>query len=158
MGLLVVAGLFFVVGFALESTTSWIAIRGAKKHHPELWIHSGQPTLMGNGDLMKAWPLVVYYHDRKHLETVRHRGQQFLPIVDKSALEFAEKLRGPLLYTYYAGWIGVAMCVLMFLALGILGYPLRLNGSELRGVISLTIYPNSSDMSTFSSSIARFLN
>lgn len=34
MGLIIAAVLFFVFGLALESTTSWIAIRGARKHHP----------------------------------------------------------------------------------------------------------------------------
>lgn len=119
MGLMI-AALFFVIGLCLESVTSWIAIRGTRKHHPELWTHSGQPTLLGNGDLTKAWPLVVYYRDRKYLEHVQREGKHHSPIVDENTLEFAEKLRGPLLYTYYAAWAGIAASVFLVLILGVL--------------------------------------
>jgi len=72
--------------------------------------------LLGNGDLTKAWPLVAYYRDRKYLEPVQHDGKHFDPIVDPNALMFAEKLRGPLLYTYYAGWVGGAVALLLVTA------------------------------------------
>jgi hypothetical protein len=120
MGLIVAAGLFFFVGLSLESVTSWIAIRGARKHYPKLWAHSGEPTLMGNSDLTNAWPLVSYYRDRKYLEHVQYEERHHSPIVDKNALAFAEKLRGPLLYTYYAAWVGIIVSILLVLTHGIL--------------------------------------
>ncbi len=123
MGLIIAAGLCLVVGLGLESLTSWIAIRGARKHHPKLWVYSGEPTLLGNGDLMTAWSLVSYYHERKYLKSVQRKGKHYAPIVGEHALEFAEKLRGPLLYTYYAAWVGVVAAILLVLVLGIKDQP-----------------------------------
>lgn len=108
--------IFLILGLALEGTTSWIAIRVAKKRHSELWVHSGKPTLLGNGDLMKAWPLVKYYHERTYLETVQREDQQLPPVGDAGSIEFAERLRRPFLYTYFAGWVGGLICLLLLLA------------------------------------------
>ena len=116
MNFLAVSGVFFIAGLALEGITSWIAIRVARKRHPELWVHSGKPTLLGNGDLMKAWPLVRYYRDRAYLKSIRQDGQQFSAVKDVGSLEFAERVRTPLLYGYYAGWAGVLIAVLMSIA------------------------------------------
>jgi hypothetical protein len=68
---------FFLI---LESITSWVFIRGSKKNHPILWKHAGQPTLMGNGDMISAWPLNKYLMQRKYQE-----------LNDIGAIAYAEK-------------------------------------------------------------------
>lgn len=120
MGFVIAAGVFLILGIALESITSWIAIRVARKRHPELWAHSGKPTLWGNRDLMKAWPLVKYYRDRRYLEPARQEDQQLPPVADTLSLEFAERLRRPFLFTYCAGCAGFGIAGLMLLASSIL--------------------------------------
>ena len=72
-------GIFFTF-LILESVSSWIFIRGSKKHHPELWTHAGEPTLMGNGDMISAWPLNKYLMQRKYQE-----------LSDQAAIQFAEQ-------------------------------------------------------------------
>ena len=121
MGLLIAGGLAFALGLILESTTSWIAIRTARKHYPDLWEHSGKPTLLGNGDLMNAWPLVNYYRNRKYLEPVQYEDHVLQPITEKNTLEFADKLRKPLVYAYYAGWGGVAVLIICLIGPSIFG-------------------------------------
>ena len=104
-----------LIGISLESATSWIAIRGARKNFPDLWERSGSPTLLGNGDLTKAWPLVRYYRGRLYLEHIQHGETRFAPISDNDALNFAEKLRGPLLYTYYLAWFAAVVAFLLLM-------------------------------------------
>lgn len=96
----------FAICLILESITSWIFIRGSKKNHPELWVHAGEPTLMGNGDLVKAWPLNKYLIDRRYLE-----------IKSEQAKLFAEKIRLPFVISYFSSVISVAIffiCLLIF--------------------------------------------
>jgi hypothetical protein len=116
MSFLALAGIFFVAGLVLEKVTSWIAVRVTRKRHPELWVHSGHPTLLGNGDLMKAWPLVRYYRDRNYLIPVQLDDQHLPPVSDPEALKFAERLRTPLLYGYWAGWAGILVAIAFFVA------------------------------------------
>lgn len=92
----VTAGLFFICLIG-ESITSYMFIRGSRKKHPVLWEHAGEPTLMGNGDLINAFPLVEYVRRRDYSE-----------IFDVEAIQFADKLREPLVYSY---WIAVASAV-----------------------------------------------
>lgn len=116
---LIVGAVIFFLGLTLESITSWKAIRGARKHHPKLWAHSGEPTLLGNGDLTKAWPLVKYYRDRMYRQEI-HRGETVLPpVTDDAALAFAESVRAPLVYTYYFAWICTPLAVLVILTAAI---------------------------------------
>jgi hypothetical protein len=80
----------------MESVTSWIFIRGSKKHHPVLWEHAGEPTLMGNGDMISAWPLNKYLMNRKYTE-----------LTDPDAIAYAEKNRLPFVVTYFGACISV---------------------------------------------------
>ena len=118
MTFLIIAVCILLFGLALQSTTAWIAIRVSKKRHLELWIHSGKPTLLGNGDLMKAWPLVKYYRQKKYLESCQQGAHQLPPVSDAKSLEFAERLRGPLVHTYYLGWFAclIALALLIMLS------------------------------------------
>lgn len=117
----------FVVPLIAESITSWIVIRGARKNHPRLWEHSGRPTLMGNGNLSQAWPLVRYYRDRgwlarqrPHRDAPRKEGQRWIePITDPKDVAFAEKMRLPLVWSYWAAWLGVAACPLFLVSGGL---------------------------------------
>ena len=111
--------LLFFVPLLGESVTSWIAIVTARKRFPELWEHSGCPTLMGNGNLTKAWPLVKYYRDRDYLEVVGHGAALRGPVGDPEAIAFAEKLRGPLVWTYWSAWLGIGLFFLVYIGGGI---------------------------------------
>ena len=91
--ILITVGVFLFF-LCLESLTSFIVIRRSKKHYPALWDHSGQPTLMGNGDLISCWPLVNYYQRREYLECG-----------DDEAIRFATKIRGRFIYSYYFAFI-----------------------------------------------------
>jgi hypothetical protein len=96
----------FAVFLTVESVSSWIFIRGSKKRHPTLWEHAGCPTLLGDGDLIRAWGTNRYLLHKKHLE-----------LNDGAAQEFAEKLRLPMLIGYFGSWLAVAaflLCLLLF--------------------------------------------
>ena len=88
----------FIVCLIAESVTSWIFIRGSKKNHSVLWRHAGRPTLLGNGDLISAWPLVRYVFRRKYAS-----------IPDSGAVSFADKLRMPMVVSYVAALISVGV-------------------------------------------------
>tara|TARA_B110000908_G_C9952640_1_gene313251 strand:- start:43 stop:342 length:300 start_codon:yes stop_codon:yes gene_type:complete len=98
--------MFFLI---LESVTSWIFIRGSKKHQTLLWQHAGEPTLMGNGDMISAWPLNKYLMNRKYQE-----------IKDQSAVAFAEKNRLPFVVTYFGACVSV---IVYFAVLYFVGMP-----------------------------------
>ena len=100
---------FFFFFLILESITSWIFIRGSKKYHPSLWQHAGEPTLMGNGDLISAWPLNKYLMNREYLELDNQR-----------AIEYAEKNRLPFVLTYFGAAISL---IVFFAAIFLYGVP-----------------------------------
>ena len=104
-----VTGGLFLFCLILESITSWVFIRGSKKKHPDLWDHAGQPTLMGNGDLISAWPLNMYLFHR-----------EFEEIENESAKSFAEKVRLPFVLSYFAAIMSV---IVFFVCLLIFGKP-----------------------------------
>jgi hypothetical protein len=85
-----IGGAFLILLIA-ESLTSWLFIRGSRTKHPSLWQHAGCPTLLGNGDLMSAWPLIRY---------VRRRDYAALP--DGAAVAFADRMRMPMIISYWA--------------------------------------------------------
>lgn len=96
-------GLFFVFLIA-ESVTSWIFIRGSRKKHSSLWRHAGSPTLLGNGDLINAWPLVRYVFQRRYAS-----------LEDMGAISFADRLRIPMVVSYVAALISaVAFFVIAY--------------------------------------------
>jgi hypothetical protein len=107
----------FVIGIMAESITSWIAIRTVRRRYPELWKHSGSPTILGNSDLTKAWRLMKYYYKRAYRRQIAHGPNTMPPIADQNILNFAEKLRGPLVYTYLAACVSA----IFFAALIIFG-------------------------------------
>ena len=90
-------GIFFFF-LIMESVTSWMFIRGSKKHHNALWLHAGEPTLIGNGDMISAWPLNKYLMKRKYLE-----------LDEPLAVAFAEKNRLPFVITYFGACISVVV-------------------------------------------------
>ncbi len=90
-----------------ESITSWMFIRGSKKNHPELWIHAGKPTLMGNGDLISAWTLNNYLIGRAYTE-----------ISSDAAIAFAERLRLPCILSYFSTLISVVVFFISIFAFG----------------------------------------
>lgn len=92
----IVAIAVFVVTLLAESITSWMVIRGTRRHHPALWHHAGEPTLIDNGDLVRSWPLVSYFMRREYRETK-----------NEQAIAFAERLRTPFVYSYFLAWGGV---------------------------------------------------
>ncbi len=99
----------FAVCLILESITSWVFIRGSKKKHPELWEHAGEPTLMGNGDLINAWPLNKYLLERRYKE-----------IENEVDIAFAEGLRLPFILSYFSAIVSV---VVFFVCLFVFGKP-----------------------------------
>ena len=90
-------GIFFFF-LIMESVTSLIFIRGSKKRCPVLWQHAGEPTLMGNGDMISAWSLNKYLMKRKYLQ-----------IEEPSAIAFAEKNRLPFVITYFGACVSVVV-------------------------------------------------
>lgn len=92
----IIAVTVFVITLLAESVTSWMVIQGARKRHPVLWNHAGRPTLLDNGDLLRSWPLVIYFMRR-----------EYNGIRNEPALAFAERLRGPFVYSYFLAWAGV---------------------------------------------------
>lgn len=96
----------FAFFLTLESVTSWFFIRGSKKKHPDLWLHAGEPTLMGNSDLVSEWPINKYLIYREYLE-----------IDNKEAIMFAEKMRLPVVVSYFLAAlsaINVLICIFVF--------------------------------------------
>jgi len=86
----------FAVFLVAESILSWHFIRGSKKHHRVLWRHMGSPTLMRNADLIGAWKINKYLLRKKHaiLQDVEARG-------------FAERMRLPMLVSYFGSFVTV---------------------------------------------------
>lgn len=95
-------GVFFVC-LTAESWMSWRFIYGSRKRHPALWRHAGCPTVMGNSDLVRAWPLVRY---------VSRRAYRTLP--DSKAVSFADEARRPMMVSY---WASVGSAAVFFSAL-----------------------------------------
>ena len=93
----------FFVSLTLESITSWIIIKGSKKKHPSLWKHAGRPTLLGNGDLMSAYPLIKYLWRRDYAE-----------LNDRAAVSYADRMLLPTVLTYASA---VVFAVALFLSL-----------------------------------------
>ena len=89
-----VAFIGFVVSLSMESITSWMLIKGSKKHHPDLWKHAGEPTLMSNGDLISAFSLINYVWCRDY-EGLNNRD----------AIKYADQMRLPVVLSYWAAWI-----------------------------------------------------
>ena len=93
----------FVLFLIAESTTSWLFIQGSRKNHPTLWEHAGCPTLIGNGDLINAWPIVRYVSRR-----------DYAAVSDQRSVAFADKLRLPFLVTY---WAAMASAIALIITL-----------------------------------------
>lgn len=98
-----VFGLFLTV----EGIASWVFIRRSRRLYPELWEHAGSPTLLGDGDLISAWPTNRYLLRR-----------QYLQLDDATARNFAEKLRLPMLIGYFGSWAAVAGVLVSLLVFG----------------------------------------
>ena len=93
----------------MEGITSWVFIRGSKNKHPELWQHAGEPTLMGSGDLISAWPLTKYLLSKQYME-----------LDNMEAKMFADKLRLPFVLSYFLAVISVTV---FFIAWFVFGTP-----------------------------------
>ncbi len=100
--------LFFIF-LLLESLLSWLFIRGSRKNHPKLWRHAGAPTVLGNGDLVSAWPLNKYLLQKRYKE-----------IGDDSAVNFAERIRTPFLFIYTGACF---MALTVFIVICFFGLP-----------------------------------
>lgn len=90
----------------VESTTSWIFIRRSRKRYPILWSDAGEPTLLGDGNLIRAWGTNHYLLKREYQHLSGPDGRYF-----------AEKMRMPMLIGYFGGWISVLLfwlCILIY--------------------------------------------
>ena len=97
-----------IFGFFLtvEGVASWVFIRRSRRYYLELWEHAGCPTLLGDSDLISAWPTNRY---------LLRRG--YLQIGDAKARNFAEQLRLPMLVGYFGSLASVAgffICLFVF--------------------------------------------
>lgn len=97
----------FLVSLLAESVTSWMFIRGSKKRYPALWEHAGCPTIMGNGDLISAWPLIQYV-----------TRKDYAAVSDGAAVSFADGIRMPMVASYWAT-VASAVAVAVTLLLGL---------------------------------------
>jgi len=97
----------FAVSLIAESVTSWLFIKGSQARHPSLWRHSGSPTLMGNGDLFNAWPLVRYVAQRR-----------YAAVGEEESISFADKLRVPLVVSYFLAAVSAIACIGTYFIVG----------------------------------------
>ena len=97
----------FALCLISESITSWIVIRRSKIKYPSLWKHAGKPTLIGNGDMISAFPLVNY---------IAYRRYAHLP--EEEAVRFADNIRLPFVVSYYAACLSAAIFLAVFLIYG----------------------------------------
>lgn len=98
----------FALFLVAESITSWFFIRVSKNKHPELWRHAGEPTLIGNGDLVNAWSLNKYLMARR-----------FQELENADAQLFAEKMRLPFVLSYFLALFFAAVFGVCFLIFGV---------------------------------------
>lgn len=61
-------------------------------------LHAGEPTPMGNGDMISAWPLNKYLMYRKYAD-----------LSDPDAVAYAEKNRLPFVVTYFGACISIVV-------------------------------------------------
>ncbi len=95
----------FILFLILESIMSWIFIRKSKTLYPKLWLHAGKPTLMGNGDLISAWPLNKYLMNRDYIE-----------LEDNNEKDFARRIRLPFILSYFLALLsGIAFINTFFI-------------------------------------------
>ena len=98
----------FIVFLVLESITSWIFIKRSERNHPDLWRHAGRPTLIGNGDLISAWPLNKYLMNR-----------QYSKLKNQEAINFAESVRGPFVFSYFGACLAVRLLLIVMFTFGV---------------------------------------
>jgi len=103
-----VALIGFIISLSLESATSFMLIRGSRKNHPDLWKHAGEPTLMGNGDLISAFPVINYIWRR-----------DYAALSNTQAVAYADGLRLPTVLSYWAAWVfALALIYVVFIGPG----------------------------------------
>ncbi|WP_375203472.1 hypothetical protein [Hyphococcus sp.] len=105
MNLFWLSFLLFLACLIAESITSFVFIKDSKKRHPALWEHAGKPTLLGNGDLISAFPLIQYAQARRYES-----------LADEKSIAFADRIRMPMVISYYAAVVSA----LIFIAVAIL--------------------------------------
>jgi hypothetical protein len=94
-----------------ESVTSWLFIRGSRERYPAHWQHAGSPTIMGNANLMSAWPLLRYVAQRRNAM-----------MEEEAPVSFADRFRWPMVISYAAvlvsGMLLLAVAAIEMSAMG----------------------------------------
>ena len=93
-----------VAGLAAEGVTSYLFIRGLKKH-PVMRAFFGNPTLLSEGSLIDAYPT------NKRLYT-----RDYLSCNDPDGIAFCDRHRLPMLVGYVLGMVCVAAALVMLFA------------------------------------------
>ena len=105
----VVALIYFLGMLVVGSAIQWTFLIKLKKHHSEQWLHAGEPTIMNNGDLVKAWPTTKYLMNKLYVDSG-----------SRSGIDFCNSFRFPMLCGYFLTAISIP---LFFLSIFIFGWP-----------------------------------
>jgi hypothetical protein len=101
-----IALMYFIGMLIIGSGIQWTFLIRMKKNHPEQWEHAGKPTIMNNGDLVKAWPTTMYLMKRSYNESNSSTG-----------INFCNTYRLPMIYGYFLTAISVPLffaCIFLF--------------------------------------------
>lgn len=104
-----IALIYFLGMLIIGSAIQWTFLIKIKKHHPEQWEHAGKPTIMNNGDLVKAWPTTKYI-----LKKLYNNSNSI------SGIKFCDTYRSSMIYGYFLTVISVP---LFFASIFIFGWP-----------------------------------
>ena len=104
-----IALIYFLGMLVIGSAIQWTFLIKLKKHHPEQWEHAGKPTIMNNGDLVKAWPTTKYLINKLYEESNSSSG-----------IKFCNVYRSPMIYGYFLTAISVPA---FFASIFMFGWP-----------------------------------
>ncbi|WP_445426299.1 hypothetical protein [Alishewanella sp. HL-SH06] len=104
-----IALIYFLGMLVIGSAIQWTFLIKLKKHHPEQWQHAGTPTIISNGDLVKAWPTTKYLKQKLYKESNSSSG-----------IKFCDLYRSPMIYGYFLTAISVP---LFFASILLFGWP-----------------------------------
>ena len=105
----IMAVIYLLSMMIIGSAIQWTFLIKLKKHHPQQWARAGNPTIMNNGDLMKAWPTTKYLMKSKFKESGCVEGTSF-----------CLKFRNPMVYSYF---LACSSFLMFFISIFVFGWP-----------------------------------
>jgi len=105
--------IYFLGMLIIGSAIQWTFLIKLKKHHTVQWEHAGKPTIVNNGDLVKAWPTTKYLMKKNYTTSGSNTG-----------IEFCQTYRSSMIYSYFLTAVSVP---LFLLSIFVFGWPLSLS-------------------------------